>query len=139
MTRNAWIVGTLGLLTLAGCAGLPQREKVAPPLARSALCEVGSQSVWGRAAQTPVATILMNNDGNWCWMNSTESQRGMSYGPFLTVLEQPKFGTLQINVTEADTRVAYRPNPGFTGSDTFRTRSQELNYDVNYQVTVNAR
>lgn len=105
-------------------------------MARSRLCVVHSEAVFGRADRTPVATITMNNDGAWCWMDSTETWRGRVYGPWLTVTQPPRSGTLQIDVIEGFTRVAYRPNPGFVGNDAFQTRSQALNYDVDYQVDV---
>ncbi len=136
MIRSPSILTITALLGLAGCDGIPQAEKEAPALTRSASCQVGGDDVYGRPDRTPVATIAMNNDGGWCWMNSTESQWGRVYGPWLTVLRQPEFGTLKIDVTEANTRVAYRPNPGFVGTDTFKTRSRELNYDVEYRVVV---
>lgn len=78
----------------------------------------------------------MNNDGGWCWMNSTEGQRGLTSGPFLKTLREPANGTLQIDVLRPSTRVAYRPNPGFVGTDSLKTRSMTLNYEVEYQATV---
>jgi len=124
------------VLALTACDGIPQRLAEAPPLNGSTLCQAGSQQVVGRAAQTPVATMVMNNDGGWCWMMSTETDRGFAYGPFLRVTRQPEFGTLEIAVLKTQTRVAYRPNPGFVGTDGFQTVSQELNYQVNYLLTV---
>lgn len=79
----------------------------------------------------------MNNDGGWCWMMSSEMGRGMPYGPFLRVTQAPVNGMVDIAVTEKETRVAYQPKPGFVGTDSFRTVSEELNYQVNYTVTVN--
>jgi hypothetical protein len=124
------------LLFLAACSDLPKRETTAPPLTRSAACAVGGEDTTGRPYQTPVATIAMNNDGGWCWMTSSETQWGRVYGPFLRVTQEPQNGTLRINTLETGTRVAYRPNPGFAGTDTFQTISRELNYQVNYEVTV---
>lgn len=126
----------VALCGVGGCDGIPKADKQAPTLARSASCAVGGENVFGRPDQTPVATIDMNNDGGWCWMTSTESQWGRVYGPWLSVLRQPEYGALRIDVTDANTRVAYRPNPGFAGTDGFKTRSQELNYEVEYRVTV---
>lgn len=136
MAARTFLCGLILAVSLAACDGIPQRLAEPPALVRARVCEVGGDNVFGRPDRTPVATITMNNDGGWCWMNSTESQWGRVYGPWLTVLRQPEFGTLQIDVTEADTRVAYRPNPGFVGTDAFKTRSQELNYEVEYRATV---
>lgn len=130
------ILPAAATLALCACDGIPQRLKTAPPLTGSATCEVGGENVVGRAYRTPVATIVMNNDGGWCWMMSSESARGLPYGPFLRIPRQPSYGVLQIDVLETQTRVAYRPNPGFIGTDAFRTISDELNQAVDYNVTV---
>lgn len=135
MGRRAGVALAVMVL-VAGCDGIPKALKEAPPMTRSLTCAVTGENVFGRPDHTPRSTITMNNDGNWCWMNSTESWRGRVYGPWLTVTRPPQYGTLQIDVTEGSTRVAYRPNPGFVGTDAFQTRSQELNYEVNYHVGV---
>lgn len=124
------------ILSLAACGEIPRPLKEAPPLTQSATCQVGGENVVGRPDRTPVATILMNNDGGWCWMMSSENHWGTPYGPWLRVTRQPEYGTLQIDVLESQTRVAYRPNPGFVGTDGFQTISRELNYEVNYRATV---
>lgn len=132
---HAGVIG-LAALALAGCDAIPRPLKEPPPIARSSACEVAGENTVGRPAHIPNATITMNNDGNWCWMNSTESWRGRVYGPFLAVTRPPQYGTLQIDVIEGFTRVAYRPNPGFVGTDAFQTRSEETNAEVNYRVSV---
>lgn len=134
--RPAPPIALLVVLSVAGCADVPPRLKQAPPLTSSAACTVGGENVVGRAYRNPIATIVMNNDGGWCWMMSAESNRGMPYGPYLKVTRPPQYGTLQIDVLETRTRVAYRPNPSFVGTDGFETRSMEVGFEVDYRVTV---
>lgn len=134
--RPAPSTALLAVLSVAACADVPPRLKEAPPLTSSAACTVGGENVVGRAYRNPIATVVMNNDGGWCWMMSSESNRGMPYGPYLKVTRPPQYGTLQIDVLATQTRVAYRPNPGFVGTDGFETRSMEVGYEVDYRVTV---
>lgn len=136
ITTRGLAAGALAMLVLPGCEIVPHRPKELPALVRARVCEVGGEEVQGRPYRIPNATITMTNDAAWCWMDSTESWRGRVYGPYLTVTRPPQFGTLVTHVTEGFTRIAYRPNPGFVGTDAFQTRSQELNYEVNYHVSV---
>jgi hypothetical protein len=129
-------VPLLMILFVAGCDAIPHAAKEAPPLQGSATCQAGGENAWGRPDRNPIATIVMNNDGFWCWMMSTESQGGRSYGPWLRMTKPPLYGTVQIDILETHTRVAYRPNPGFVGTDAFQTISRELAYEVDYRVTV---
>lgn len=130
-------IALCAVLSVAGCGDVPPRLKEAPPLTASTACAVGGENVVGRPYRSPVATIVMNNDGGWCWMMSSESERGLAYGPYLKLIRPPQYGTVQIDVLETQTRVAYRPNPGFTGTDGFETRSMEVGFEVDYRVTVN--
>ncbi|MGE0418529.1 MAG: hypothetical protein AB7O80_17145 [Acetobacteraceae bacterium] len=127
----------LALTLVAGaCTPLPQPLAVQPAMTRSQTCQVNSESTWGRPSSTPQAWMQMNNDGNWCWMESQEYVFGEPVGPFLRVTTQPTYGQVQIATTKSQTRVAYRPNPGFVGNDRFRTVDETLNIVVDYNVMV---
>ena len=123
-------------LLASGCGGIERPAETAPPLSRSAVCSVASQDVQGRPSSTPVATITMNNDRGWCWMMSVMTVRGDVMGPWLRVTQQPRNGEISIVVLRAETRVAYRPNPGFIGTDAFATVDETRNIPVSYEVTV---
>ena len=67
------------------CGPLPQPLATQPSMAQSATCKVDGQNTWGRPSSTPLASMQMNNDGGWCWMESSEYLRGRQVGPFLRV------------------------------------------------------
>lgn len=127
---------TAAMLGLAACGNLPPRLASFPDMAQSASCQVASDYTWGRPSEAIPATITMNNDGGWCWMMSSAYERGNQYGPDLKVTEQPSYGQVNIAVGEKQTRVAYKPNPGFTGTDQFRSVDETMNMPVVYTVTV---
>ena len=135
MIRPILVTASL-FLAATSCGPIPQRLAEAPPLTRSVVCKVAGQETWGRPSSTPQAWITMNNDGGWCWMDSSEFEFGRQIGPFLKVTMQPSYGALQIAPTEKSTRVAYRPNPGFVGNDRFQTNDETINIKVDYLVTV---
>jgi hypothetical protein len=105
-------------------------------MTRSQTCVVNGQNTWGRPSSTPQAWIRMNNDGGWCWMESSEFVFGRQVGPFLRITVPASYGQTQIATTESNTRVAYRPNPGFVGEDRFQTVDETLNIVVDYNVMV---
>jgi len=142
MTRatNGWVRFVLPVIGmsvgLAGCGAVPQPLKEAPPLTRSASCQVGDQGIAGRASSTPQEAIVMNNDGGWCWVFNSGVMWGRQYGPWLKLTVPPGYGEVAIAVTEDQTRVAYRPKPGFVGEDMFQTVDETTNFRAAYRVTV---
>ena len=130
------LVCLIALLTLDGCADLPKRLAEAPPLVRSAQCQVAGEMTVGRPSAPPEGTMRMNNDGGWCWMMNSATAGGNQYGPFLKVTVPPSYGELAIAVLETQTRLAYKPQPGFTGEDAFQTVVEPANFKVDYRVTV---
>lgn len=128
---------TAAALGLAGCAAdFPPRLAVFPPMTKSAVCQVASDYTDGRPSMAIPASINMNNDGGWCWMMSSGTQGGNQFGPYLKLTEPPTAGEVSVAVGVTETRVAYRPRPGFTGTDQFRTVDLTLNMPVVYTVTV---
>lgn len=84
----------------------------------------------------PQATIRMSNDGGWCWAEfSVSPSTGFIFsqapavgGPTLPVAPDsdvtapPAHGTVLIGAVNGQTRLAYRPSPGFAGTDEFRLK-----------------
>ncbi len=135
MSKPMLAILALPLAAMA-CGPLPQPLASQPSLPQSATCKVGGQDTWGRPSSTPQASIQMNNDGGWCWMESSEYLRGRQAGPFLRVTVQPTYGQVRIATTADNTRVAYRPNPGFVGEDAFQTVDETINIKVDYRVMI---
>ncbi len=133
MYRHACLIA---LLSLGACADMPHRLTQAPPLTRSALCEVGGDMTVGRPSAPPEGSMRMNNDGGWCWMMNSATAGGNQYGPFLKVTVPPNYGELAIAVLETQTRLAYKPKPGFIGEDAFQTVVEPANFKVDYRVMV---
>jgi hypothetical protein len=81
----------------------------------------------------PQATISMSNEGGWCWAEFSVNSSPVSFSGSLTpttftiapetnVIVPPTHGTILIGPVNGETRLAYRPSPGFTGADEFRIK-----------------
>jgi hypothetical protein len=84
------------------------------------------------------ATISLENDGGWCWADTYERSFWLTLSAhYTTVTNPPKHGQVLVSDTANHAvRIAYRPDPGFAGTDRFI-----VHYDVNardqaYLVTV---
>jgi hypothetical protein len=73
----------------------------------------------GRDYKPPTGTIDMGNDGGWCWLLITRRFNGQPVQASGSVARPPSHGTIQIEPVNLQLRVAYRPSPGFAGTDTF--------------------
>src|ERR1700722_16449298 len=107
--------------------------------ARSATCSVNSpQSPQAASVPKATATITMNNDGGWCWYNSVATQSKTLLLVDAYVLSRPPVHgkVLLADSGKKSTRIAYKPDPGFTGTDTFEIHIMYLDHTRTYTVTV---
>ena len=125
-------VGTLVLAMLAaGCASLwpPEQNAAAlAALAPAARCHA-DLPFFGYYKYTrdepmqymePDGRIAMGNDGGWCMIRYqlTMPNGGLSAGE-MEVTQPPVGGTVMVGTLDRLLRIAYQPNPGFTGQDAF--------------------
>jgi hypothetical protein len=67
------------------------------------------------------ATIEMNNDGGWCAIYSSTflAITSTTVATPLHIGQAPAHGQVMTTKMQQSTRVAYKPDPGFTGADKF--------------------
>ena len=94
--------------------------------ARSQSCQT-NLPVFGHPDQqywAPQGKIGMSNDGGWCWIQFGQVVHSLKFVPKTAVVTQPTNGQVQIEMMTDRVSVAYRPSPGFTGSDVFEVRTE---------------
>jgi hypothetical protein len=68
-------------------------------------------------------TIEMVNDGGWCWIDFGVISYNLRIVPDLTTTRPPQHGTVLtggiIKGERKTVRYAYKPAPGFAGTDNF--------------------
>jgi len=85
----------------------------------------------------PHGTMTMSNDGGWCWLQFGQSFRAALIHPDATVVEPPAHGTLDLTKMSDRISMAYRPAPGFAGTDRFAVRTDgPLPHTIPVDVTV---
>jgi hypothetical protein len=84
----------------------------------------------------PTDTITMANDGGWCGSLSRTIKGSLIVGVPMHVTKQPAHGQVSIQVVSHGTRVYYRPEPGYSGPDTFAVLNEMFNIERTYNVTV---
>lgn len=128
-------IGTLALLAAGITAGCdipppPQQSTAAEmqALAPSKLCEP-NLPVFGRfffpgdvppgTYIPPQGNIRMNNDGNWCQISHVFVFRQVEEVGTMTLAKTPAHGEVRTGAVGKQLRIAYRPAPGFIGTDDF--------------------
>ena len=84
-------------------------------------CTANVVWVFSGATTLPPSTIAMNNDDGWCWFEATATQGSLAIAPTIRVTRQPAHGQIVISPAPVKnkTRIAYKPEPRFTGKDAF--------------------
>ncbi len=84
------------------------------------------------------ATMTIKNDGGWCWADTYERSYWRILSAYdVTVIKPPKNGLVRMrDIGNQEVRVAYRPDTGFAGTDSFVVHYQVNAYDLTYSVTV---
>jgi hypothetical protein len=129
-------------LAIAGCQ-TPNvgRLAEAQDLQRSRACRLsdgtGGMPISNQTA--PITRMATANDRGWCW---TTVWSGPGGGPhvaaWVAITKMPEHGEITTAKFDDATRVAYRPQPGYTGLDSFIVYDHD-DYDTfPYQVTVNS-
>ncbi len=138
----------VGLLGLAGCQEPPgpgQNFAVLQAQPASPAC-VGSLPPFGRwhyAAERvvyyfpPHATITVGDDGGWCQIAFEHYWGDHPIQAPLAVVAPPAHGEAMVGSIGLSLRIAYKPAPGFTGSDRFTVHlTAPEPWDIPVAVTV---
>ena len=104
------------------------------PQSKTCTAEDGGWSVPGG---TPgIGTITMTNDGGWCGQRLGVEFNDVVFGGAMHLSKLPQHGQVAIVQHKDYTDVAYKPDDGFTGQDSFSVLVQINNIDKPYNVTV---
>ena len=152
--RSRLLLGALPLLA-AGCQPSPgpgQNAAQLQALPQAKVCEAslppfgrwyyaGSGRGIGGEYIPPDGSIRMDNDGGWCVIAFTHYW-GHLQQPIqapLAVSRPPAHGQVIAGSIGTSLRIAYRPDPGFTGTDAFHVRMDAVErWDIPVQVIVDA-
>jgi hypothetical protein len=92
------------------------------------------------AGGTSSWTMNLKNDGGWCWTNVTYTAGKLKLSAdYVTVSKDnpPKHGHIVIrDLSNFSVRIAYQPDPGFVGADSFTMHFGIVESDVTLAVTV---
>jgi hypothetical protein len=140
-------------LCLLALGGAPSRAQFIPPsesgfslpsvpvgtLRRATQCETDLPTFGHPDLQywPPHGTMTMSNDGGWCWLQFGQSFRAALIHPEASVAEPPRHGDLDLTRMSDRISMAYRPAPGFIGTDSFAVRTDgPLPHTIPVTVTV---
>jgi hypothetical protein len=119
-------------VSVAGCSLPPppqqstEMELVALPTAKQ--CEASLPTfgrffypgdVSGGTYLPPEGNIQMSNDSGWCQLKNTFVFREVVTTGTMSLVTPPIHGEVRTGTVGQELRIAYRPSPGFTGSDGF--------------------
>ncbi len=132
------LAATFTLTALVSWGALSARQTVqvesVDKLTRASACAASAYHV----TVGENATMAVENDGGWCWADTSERSywRTLSASS-ATVTNPPKHGHVLVGDTaNQQVRVAYQPNPGFAGTDSFIVHYQANEHEQTYLVTV---
>ena len=93
--------------------------------------------IWPGDYLPPHGSILMSNDGGWCQIGHVFTYRQAVSVGTLSVATPPIHGQVRTGAVGPQLRIAYRPAPGFTGTDGFVVHLNTPEpWDIPVQVTV---
>ena len=133
-----WVVLASAATLLIGCAqqgptGSRERVFAADLVGMARKCVAEAPTINdGQAAQM---TMTLANDGGWCGVFLSRSGRPYDSALMAT---RPNRGKIVVNRVGDRTRIAYTPNQGFVGSDSFSVKLIPGDAEVKVTVTVSA-
>jgi hypothetical protein len=137
------VVALLGAILVVSCSGDGDTGKVAQ-INRSSTCEssmtASSGGGNGGVNYSPTATIVMKNDGGWCWFDRNHHvMDNVPVIPNRSLTVAPQHGQVILDVSDyrsKTSRYAYLPHPGFVGTDQFTVALSEVGRSFDIPVTV---
>jgi len=108
-------------------------------LTMASKCEIQMTVLGGRGGQNDL-TMTIENDGGWCWRDTNtpgKKSNKVLTAYYVKVTTPPKHGHVIIgDLPNGEIRVAYQPEPGFAGADSFTIHIDVRDTDATYSVTV---
>jgi len=107
-------------------------------LPSSKVCSFQSSGFAERGGVPPAPNVItMDNDGGWCGhLSVSVAGHSFGFGAPMHLVRQPAHGQVSIAVVGGGTRIFYKPDAGFTGSDSFSVMNETLNIVMPYNVVV---
>jgi hypothetical protein len=85
----------------------------------------------------PHGAIELSNDGGWCWLQFGQMFRRNAIVPDVQVIQLPSHGEVVARRMPDRVSIAYRPAPGFAGTDQFKVRTKgPIPHTIPFDVTV---
>jgi hypothetical protein len=84
------------------------------------------------------ATMAVANDGGWCWADTYERSNWRTLSAHaVTVTNPSKHGHVLVgDIDNQEVRIAYQPEPGFAGQDSFTIHYDTDNSERTFLITV---
>jgi len=103
-------------------------------LIRATVCAASAYHV----APGDNATLMVENDGGWCWADTYETSHGhILFASSIAVTKPPRHGRVIVgDIDNQEVRIAYQPEPGFGGRDSFSIRYGAGDLDRTFLVAV---
>jgi hypothetical protein len=123
------------LVTLDACSA------DTPPYGDAVACSEGGGFHSFRPGDTIPVALYVKNDGNWC---GVAYRFDGSVGSSAAISTQPTHGAARVRPDKYEdgrlraTGIYYRPDPGFTGRDTFSVMVPVNGWTMNFTVHVRA-
>jgi hypothetical protein len=112
---------------------------LSPPTPVSRQCDKHIPFLFAGKAQADPSTLKMNNDGGWCWFDNTSLPHGTAkFVAELRVSRPPTHGQIIIGPASDSnkTRVSYKPDKGYVGTDGFAVINMTTNNERQVDVTI---
>ena len=107
-------------------------------LTRASQCSI--QNFYFYAGGTTSTTMNVKNDGGWCWTNVNYTANQLKLSAYYVTVSKnnpPKHGHIVIgDRPNFSVRIAYQPDSGFVGADSFTMHFGIVEGDVTFAVTV---
>ena len=103
-------------------------------LVRAAVCVASAYHVMAGTN----ATMSVQNDGGWCWVDTYERSNWRTLSEISVALTRPpRHGRVQVrDIDNQEIRIAYQPESGFGGQDSFSIRYELEDSDKGFVVAV---
>jgi hypothetical protein len=131
-----WIVPiAAALIAVCGSAVYAQSPSVTELPRAKGCSEKSDFATAGRSIGT--TDITMTNDGGWCWMDLSATQGSLQYLPTYQVDKAPAHGQIVMGAVGMKARIAFKPEAGFVGTDTYTLTNTMSHTERVVTVTVN--
>jgi hypothetical protein len=136
MSKTASLPAILFGAALFASVGALAQSDLASSMPQSKTCSA-EDGGWSVPGGTPgIGTIIMSNDGGWCGQRLAVEFNDVVFGGTMHLSKLPKHGQVAIVQHDKYTDVAYKPDEGYTGQDSFSVLVVINNINKPYNVTV---